>query len=445
MWKCRTWTESATSSSTKYRTSWEFVPSSCWPSSRDCPSPPDSALLGDPDQAVYDFQLDGPDDLTSGRFLDAVRDLGGVTSTRLTDQYRARSSDARAAATLLLDSPTGDQRIRIVRTFLSRLLAAGDVADLARPLLRWRGTTALLCRTNGEALIVAARLRQAGVSTTMRSQAQELPIAGWIGESFQTQSARVIRKSDVLALLQEHSPMPAPDAWRLLKNVERDFRAPDRLDLARLSAGLSIGAAPSDLTVGSGSDVIVSTIHRAKGLEFDNVVLVNPSELIPGSATEEDASVAYVAITRARDHLMTARCLLPDFLRIDKASGRWIIGGYKPWMSRGFEIRGVDSRTPEDSDVSLSARDYVGREVCGVIDRVRSTLDLPVYSLAVRRRTGLQDHGGFRPPVGPAAGRVLAPEATLAVIRRRRGRWGRDTSRPVWRPATVLRCVWACG
>jgi DNA helicase-2/ATP-dependent DNA helicase PcrA len=338
-------------------------------------------LLGDPHQAVYDFQLADAGDLTSAQFLEAARGLGSVTQVRLTQQYRARSPEARAATTLLLDSAMDDQRIRTVRTFVSQLLTVGAVEDLGRPLKRWKGSTAFLCRTNGQALLVADRLRQAGAPATMRAAAEDLPLASWIAEVFEGQPTRVVAKDDALALLAERAPIPAPDAWRLLKDVEREFRAPNRLDLTRLARGLSRGVAPANLVASSATDVVVSTIHRAKGLEFDNVVLVNSSELLPGSAADEDASVAYVAVTRARDRLLTVRCPAPDYLRIDKRTGRWIVGGYKLWMTSGFEVRGIDSRTPEVSGLAQRGRDYVGRDVVGEVDRVRSTLDVPIYSL----------------------------------------------------------------
>ena len=57
----------------------------------------------------------------------------------------------------------GPDRIRTLRSFVSDVFLAGDVAELARPVQRWTGTTAFLCRTNGQVMIVADRLREAGL------------------------------------------------------------------------------------------------------------------------------------------------------------------------------------------------------------------------------------------------------------------------------------------
>lgn len=45
--------------------------------------------------------------------------------------------------------------------------------------------------------------------------------------------------------------------------------------------------------------VNVSTVHQAKGLEYDQVIVVDTS-----ISSYEDLNVAYVAMTRARDRLL---------------------------------------------------------------------------------------------------------------------------------------------
>ena len=57
--------------------------------------------------------------------------------------------------------------------------------------------------------------------------------------------------------------------------------------------------------------VILSTFHSSKGLEWDHVFLLEfyggsvpkADELSPHEAWEEERRCAYVAMTRARDHL----------------------------------------------------------------------------------------------------------------------------------------------
>jgi ATP-dependent DNA helicase RecQ len=61
----------------------------------------------------------------------------------------------------------------------------------------------------------------------------------------------------------------------------------------------------SDFEKGSNNEVVVSTIHKAKGREFDRVyVMVNDLRI----NTEEERRVLYVAFTRAKNQLFVFHC-----------------------------------------------------------------------------------------------------------------------------------------
>jgi DNA helicase-2/ATP-dependent DNA helicase PcrA len=62
---------------------------------------------------------------------------------------------------------------------------------------------------------------------------------------------------------------------------------------------------------GPKNKVILSTIHRAKGLEWNNVIVVGMNEMILphgknniGDGLEEERRLAYVAVTRSKEHIM---------------------------------------------------------------------------------------------------------------------------------------------
>lgn len=336
-------------------------------------------LLGDPRQAVYGFQLDGTSGLTSQEFLNRARQLGEVREAELFGSYRAHSSEARGAAAIGRDVPEGDERVTLMRGYLADLLAGGPVESLNGAVKRWRGSTAFLCRTNGEALVVAGTLREQGVAASLRAPAEELPIASWVGDALTQVPAASVKRSDVGAWLGPEAP-PSAEAWRLLKSVERDFRSPDRLDIARLAAGLARGIVPIDLQEAD-SSVLVSTVHRAKGLEFDNVVVVNAGELVGVDATEDDAAVAYVAVTRARDRLLGARCQVPRSVHRDKSTDRWLMAGHQRWMTFGFEVRGIDADMTYRGVAPRDERPVIGAPVRGEVNPRLSSMEAPVYDL----------------------------------------------------------------
>lgn len=330
-------------------------------------------LLGDSAQGVYNFQLHGDaSGMTSSDFLTATRAGCSVGQVQLHGQYRARSADTRRAAEL---SRAGD-RATGLRNLVASLPSAGSCSGLAGILRRWQGTTAVLCRTNGEVLVTARALWQSGLPATIRAVAEELPLAPWIAASIGDLSGSSLPKDAVIGALNAMN-LDAERLWRLLKSTERDRRAPDRLAVGRLAARLAAGAVPVELRADAGP-IVVSTIHRAKGLEFDNVVLINRDRLLPAHADEEDAAVAYVAATRARDRIAVATCELPPFLLKDR--DRWLVSGHQKWMTSSFELRGIDC---VGADCAIGPDTAVGAPGRAIINPARSDLIRPVYDLLV--------------------------------------------------------------
>ena len=341
-------------------------------------------LLGDPRQSVYNFQLADGEGTSAARFLERVHELGSVEERRLRNIYRARSSEAHRIALLGASDASGDRWVREVRTQLAAISGAGDVSSLAAPVQGWRGSTALLCRDNGTALVVSAALRGAGLAVATRSSAEDSSISTWISQAFGSMTSARVSRTDALDHLTGVVP-DASQAWRLLKATERDFRMADFLDLRKLARRIAARDVPADL-LGDDDPIVVSTIHRAKGLEFDNVVLVNPRDLLPGNADVDEAAVAYVALTRARDRIMTMNCELPRGLRKDARTDRWILGGFQKWQTFGFEIRPVDCSAVwnDRQGVAEAESGYPG--VVGRLNRVASSLDEPIWDLMVQHQ-----------------------------------------------------------
>ena len=73
-----------------------------------------------------------------------------------------------------------------------------------------------------------------------------------------------------------------------------------------------------------GADVILSTIHSAKGLEYDNVIIADAIDgILPGAEadTEEERRLFYVGMTRARESLMILKysdCYMPFVYLMEK-------------------------------------------------------------------------------------------------------------------------------
>ena len=152
-----------------------------------------------------------------------------------------------------------------------------------------------------------------------------------------------------------------------------------------------------DLVDGGDAPVVVSTVHRAKGLEFDNVVLLRTPE-DSMEQQEEDlhrrARALYVALSRAREIITVVEPLRAGGLRPDGygAQKRWIQGGAR-WQTTGFEVqlRDVERGSPfgADPEEAVKVQDLLRTSLQGIGLRIYGRLDhtcdpaSPRYDLSV--------------------------------------------------------------
>lgn len=355
-------------------------------------------LLGDPAQGIYDFQIrpsGGKKALsttTSQELLATVSRMDDVATKELDGQYRAATRDARAAVALraaVLDG--GDPGS--VDDFAANLVPLGTVADVVDVAQRWSGTTALLTANNGQAMLVAAALAEVGGKVDLRRGAQQRVLSRWIALLLADSPAGTVTRAQVESLLDARSPdLDAGTVWRALRAMVGSRGS--EIDIKRLSRRLRApGALLPDLLDQPGSPFVVSTVHRAKGLEFDNVVLVDfdgKPWLDTQTDPQERLRERYVALTRAR-HLIS-RVQGPDdkslrrFSQRGLHSPRWYVGGYEKWQTFGYEMRvdDLDRSEPGGEDqsaaqVHLAKNVQVGDPLQLKLDPDRSTLAMPVY------------------------------------------------------------------
>jgi DNA helicase-2/ATP-dependent DNA helicase PcrA len=361
---------------------------------------PDDAgftLLGDPAQAIYDFQLLSVDEnppastTNSAALLEAARRLGAST-VALTGQYRAQTRDAVGAAAL---RPASGERPNPndVDDFWDEVVHVGDVDSVVGHLRRTQGSVALLTDTNGQAMLTAGELRRRGIEVEVRRSARQRVLVSWIASTLADVESSSLEMKDFARLLGECDvDLDGGDAWRALRHAAGTKGR--ELDIPSLTARLRArDVVPPDLVDQPRGRATVSTIHRAKGLEYDDVVLMEfPSRRHQTEDLEERSRVRFVALTRARRILMRADG--PDDRSLRKvwapgASGaRWIEGGWEKWQARSFEMRidDVDVSCPPGNDPDeiqqlLGSGKVVGAEVTLRPDPRLSNLTTPVFAV----------------------------------------------------------------
>jgi hypothetical protein len=317
-------------------------------------------VVGDAAQAIYGFQVADPVERAgeTNRFFDWLRVTfdEDLTELSLTANFRTRTDEARGALGFGDDLRSGAESRRGVasdtydrlRTVLLDLIEVGDLTDqfVCSGLSAYDGTSAILSRTNGQALLISELLHRGGVSHRLQRAAQDRAVPAWVAGLIRTAGASVVTRERFDELVPA-LPLPVdaePDTvWGLLTRAGGS-RSRRSIDLGQIRSAIAEGRLPDELTAQPPAPLVVSSFHRAKGLEFDRVIVVDPGPLRTHADTdpEEEARILYVAMTRPRDELL--RLSTPDtrLVRLDRATDRWARYGWQKWLRMGLELGGRD-------------------------------------------------------------------------------------------------------
>jgi DNA helicase-2/ATP-dependent DNA helicase PcrA len=295
----------------------------------------DICVVGDASQTIYSFT-----GASSRYLLDFGIRYPDATIVRLERNYRSTSEVLEIANTLMHGRPGAltllarrSQRHSVTGPVRYETLAdeaaaiATSVADQLRSGLR-ADQVAVLFRMNEQAAALEAALRGAGIPTRRAGAVSffELPAVRRVTSALTVQAQRFpgdpVRKvvSDYAreagwTVALADAPVKGADArigieeWAALDGIVR--YASDYPE----TAGLADFVADLDEREESGNElamsaVVLSTLHSAKGLEWESVHICGLTEgLLPVShargavAVDEERRLLYVGITRARSRL----------------------------------------------------------------------------------------------------------------------------------------------
>lgn len=299
--------------------------SDCW---RKMSDPSDPLPLSHDGYVKY-WSLESPRINASFVLLDEAQDTNPVVLEVLRNQQcqivyvgdRHQQIYEWRGAVNAMDEMPAEETLHLTQSFRF----GNAIAELANILLRYLGekselrgfeaihsrvgetnAQAVLCRTNAALLTEFIRLINEGKRVAIQGGTEE-----------QVQLLRGLEdiqhgKGSTL------TELAGIQTWDELKKFIETDEGKQIATLVILAETYSIPKLLSFLRRSSGQDdcdVLLSTLHKAKGLEWDRVELL--SDFVPksssgtptGSLSEEDARVLYVAITRARRELQ-----IPDDL-----------------------------------------------------------------------------------------------------------------------------------
>jgi ATP-dependent DNA helicase RecQ len=267
--------------------------------------------VGDDDQNIYEFRG------ASSKYIEQFIAEKKAAKHELIENYRSKSNLVeftnqfvtkmryRLKDTPIIANQTDNGKIKLVR-YQSGNLITPLVQDLLTTGLA--GTTCVLTKTNEEALHITGLLLKNGMQAKLIQT----------NDGFSLYNLLEVRFFLSQLNLAEDVFIISDDVWEKAKrelrnkfqnspklevcnNILRDFEATNPKKKYKSDLEVFIRESKlEDFFNENGETIFVSTIHKAKGKEFDNVFLmlenINPS-------TDETKRQLYVAMTRAKQNL----------------------------------------------------------------------------------------------------------------------------------------------
>ncbi|MGW0668084.1 UvrD-helicase domain-containing protein [Streptomyces sp. NPDC002746] len=323
-------------------------------------------VVGDGAQAIFGFQVadEKARAAETNYFFDWLRGSyqDDLVELHLSANFRARTGEARGALPLgiplqRLPSDSGEAAAagedihRSLTDLLRTCPSLGTVTDAFTldSLRDFPGTCAILCRDNRQALVLSDVLFAHGVRHRLQRDFQERPVPAWVSAVLRGAGTTNLAEERFQALLDSGPVPPVGSRTRIWRSLRSVARAPRGLiDVSAVRRAVAEGRFPDDLAAVEPADLVVSTVHRAKGLEFDRVIVVEPASMAELRKQHTDidpaaeARALYVAMTRPRDDLF--RIDPPDtaLIRRDRISGRLYAGGWRPYQRFGISASSLD-------------------------------------------------------------------------------------------------------
>jgi ATP-dependent DNA helicase RecQ len=267
--------------------------------------------VGDDDQNIFEFRG------ASSKYLEHFIQVNRAVKHELLENYRSKSNlvnftnqfvkriQHRLKQTPIIPKLTDNGKIKLVR-YQSGNLITPLVSDILSTGLT--GTTCVLTKTNEEALQISGLLLKNGMQANLIQSNEGFSLYNLLEVRFFLSQLNL--SDDVFVI--------SDDAWTAAKReLINKFRNSNKLEICnslikdyeitnpkkKYNSDLEVFIRESkleDFFNDNGETIFVSTIHKAKGKEFDNVFLMLESF---NPTTDEAKRQLYVAMTRAKQNL----------------------------------------------------------------------------------------------------------------------------------------------
>ena len=258
--------------------------------------------VGDDDQNIYAFR--GSD----SRYMQSLINQDGAKLYEMTDNYRSSKAVVDCANRFVKRIP-GRMKQTSIHSATGEEGRVRTLKSLFEAEINVQGSTAILTRTNEETMQVAYELEQRGLHATVAQSMGGFRFGNLAEVRYFLKQLKQLGKNDDSSITKEiwqTAKQRTLDTYatstclNIMQHFFTDFEITHktyyRSDLREFIFESDI----EDFIVSDDKSVFVSTIHKAKGREFDNVYLLSS---IPDVRDVEDMRVYYVGLTRAKRNL----------------------------------------------------------------------------------------------------------------------------------------------
>ena len=255
--------------------------------------------VGDDDQNIYAFR--GSD----SRYMQSLVSQEGAKLYEMTDNYRSAKAIVDCANRFVLRIP-GRMKHATIQSATGEEGKVMTLKSLLNAEIKVQGGTAILTRTNEETMQVAYELEQKGLHVTVAQSMGGFRFGNLAEVRY---FIKQIGKDDEVTISKEKwheakrrtlETYASSTCLNIMRHFFADFEAIHKIyyrsDLYEFVFESNI----EDFIASDDKSVFVSTIHKAKGREFDTVYLMSA---VPDGRQVEDMRAYYVGLTRAKRNL----------------------------------------------------------------------------------------------------------------------------------------------
>ena len=270
-------------------------------------------LAGDRCQSIYDYEADDDATLDSVKFYELAEKQfpNDMLRYEITVNRRQAPDLAEEAAKMrkVILSKSFAEQNKYENSVISHYSGEKKIEQYIKTLTQAPSvSTAILCRNNGEAEYISGLLCEKGIIHTLnRGVNNVIPLPRWLADVFWDYCRETISKKDFIERFsfRTNLNLDAEVIWEILCKLTKSQDKAVISVLALTTALTIANNIPSEF-YDEAPMLTISTIHKAKGSEFDRVILIEP-DIKPSSDSAEEARVRYVALTRPKSQFITMK------------------------------------------------------------------------------------------------------------------------------------------